>query len=1003
MGVERDLSIRLESDILTGEELIIHRVEGRERISQLFEYKILASRVEGTYIDPDEHMLKPASISLATADAEVHRLFGIISEVRDLAETTTVDPRVELTFVPSTFAATMRTTLDIFMEMSVPDIVDACLTRCGLTAGTHYDLGGLVAEYPPKEFVVQYNETDYAFICRLCEHHGIFFFFDFSTGKDVMVFGDGNDAFPTVERTPEVPFTPVDSEGGMFIDRIGSVDVVSRPMPKRYVLRDYNYRIPGVDLMAEAEVNPDGLGEVVEYGAHFKGPNEGTALANIRAQELLTQRRIWHGAGTAPSLSAGHKFTMTLHPGGDSELLVTGVRQAWGPGGSSESTLLTTTFDAVPAETLYRPPRLTPKPKVNGAITGMIDATDQSDYAEVDDQGRYRVRFMYDTAERGEGQASRLVRMMQPHAGEGYGMHFPLRPGVEVLLTCLDGDPDRPIISGTVPNPKTASPVTGANRDRNLIRTGGGNEIDISDEDGEARIKMTTPYMGTVFQLGAPNEPEIGAILKTTGNVVNTAKDTIGTGAAVVSAIADVQSGLVGKNITSFAGIPNKIEGFDKFEKFASSGLAALKGLANLGDSVLAPTKEWEEGSKAAADGDQKTAEDAVLAKYDPKKKYPDDAKKVMAGTAPNQIEVTETEAQFRDRLIQEKLDSMAAGDTTAVAEGAALQSAVTSTTEAAKAEDGKSSAYEWYKDTVKPYTDGASDVIGMAEGALATVKTVKETWSKWHKRLSKGGDAIAYAKALGEIDTVTVDALGSSSPRHSPLTLRTPGECYNLITATDSVVLVGDQGAYLASMINTAVVGKSHVRIASGDNMQIQGSNLLEISADKVYITSTDLLDVKSTKEIEVYSGKNTKITVKEKMTTVSDDDMSIESKKKYLLKAKDLIEAKADKITYAAEKTSFFIDTKEDLAVKSKRDTKLVADRNVFVEGKKKVSIKWPSGSLISENPKTLLKHGGSQVEMKSSKMTLKTSTLELKASTFKATGSGGVTVKGSTIKLG
>src|SRR5690606_3629366 len=132
-------------------------------------------------------------------------------------------------------------------------------------------------------------------------------------------------------------------------------------------------------------------------------------------------------------------------------------------------------------------------------------------YAELDAEGRYRVRFLFDTAERGEGQASKPVRMAQPHSGAGYGMHFPLRPGVEVALTCVDGDPDRPMISGTVPNPSTASPVAGGNNARNIIRTGGGNEINIADEDGAHRIKMTTPHADTIFQLGAPNEPSTGA------------------------------------------------------------------------------------------------------------------------------------------------------------------------------------------------------------------------------------------------------------------------------------------------------------------------------------------------------------------------------------------------------------------------------------------------------------------------------------------------------------
>src|SRR5690606_11970960 len=105
------------------------------------------------------------------------------------------------------------------------------------------------------------------------------------------------------------------------------------------------------------------------------------------------------------------------HPSGDIELLVTAVEHTLGVDEGSHTTTMIT---AIPAEITFRPRRRTPKPRVNGIITGVIDAGVQDTYADVDDQGRYRVRFMFDTAGRGEGQASRLVRMAQPHAGEGF-------------------------------------------------------------------------------------------------------------------------------------------------------------------------------------------------------------------------------------------------------------------------------------------------------------------------------------------------------------------------------------------------------------------------------------------------------------------------------------------------------------------------------------------------------------------------------------------------------
>ncbi len=981
MTQERDIRIRLESDALTGDELDIEQVEGSDRISQLFSYTIRASRVDGAFVDVDDLMLKPASLGFTIGDQEVHRLFGLISKVRDVSEPQMQHPRMELTFVPRAFAATMRETLDIFMEMSIPDIIDACLTRCGLTAGDQYDISGLTSSYEPREFVVQYKETDFAFISRLCEHVGIFYFVDHSTGKDVLTFGDNNSVFPNIERTPEIPFIPVVAGSGEFVDRIGSVEVVSNALPQRYTVRDYNYRTPGVDLMASADVDPNGLGEIVEYGAHFKGPNEGQRFADIRAQELLSTKRVWHGLGTAPNICAGLKFMLTEHPAGDSELLVIGVTHRWSEGGTE----FATSFEAIPAETRYRPPRLTPKPRISGSITGMIDAAAQDNYAEVDEQGRYRVRFMYDTAARGEGQASRLVRMAQPHAGEGYGMHFPLRPGVEVILTCIDGDPDRPIISGTVPNPKTASPVSSANRDRNLIRTGGGNEIDISDEAGVERIKMTTPHAGTVFQLGAPNEPEVGAVIKTSGSAIKQAKDTVGNAASVVSAIADIQSALVGNNVTSIAGIPNPLEGFDKFEAFASTGLKALKGLVGVADTIGGFGNWLEKTTKDNADSTKKSLEDEILKTRNPEPKYPDDAR-VVTVPGPNgggSIEVRESEEMFRKRIIQEQLATMPKEQKDK------KQSALTQATATAAAEDGK---WNWYEDDVKPWTEGANDVIDAADNVIGTIKTVKDTWSKWHKRLSKGGNALAFAWAKGHVGLADA-AIAESIPRHKAA-VRMPDEHYNLIAATDSVILNGQQGNYLLGM-TTAVHGENRCVVSSNIALDLDGGARAELAAQSVMVTGNLVLNLLSRKYLITHSNNSTTMSADGDMSLSTDKNMSLEAKKNYTLQVTNLHDAKAETVKWKSDK-KFTGDVGEHLTWKVGGNYKMTAEKEADFHGKKQARLKSDKGGILASPGQTKVDFN------KSNQLVLKDSGATLKSSKVEVSASATVTIKGSKVDV-
>jgi uncharacterized protein involved in type VI secretion and phage assembly len=221
---------------------------------------------------------------------------------------------------------------------------------------------------------------------------------------------------------------------------------------------------------------------------------------------------VLSGVSEVPRIAAGGRFTLDDHPKIVGELLVTEVRheakQPTALGGGGATQVYRSELRAIDAKTTYRPPRVTPKPRVHGAISGVIETASGGQYAELDDQGRYHVRFMLDQGGAPKGSASSLLRMAQPHAGPGYGFHFPLRDGVEVMLTCIDGDPDRPIITGAVPNPTTPTTVSSGNATRNVIRTGGGTEINIDDTDASTRFKITVPYAGTTFALGAPSSPQ---------------------------------------------------------------------------------------------------------------------------------------------------------------------------------------------------------------------------------------------------------------------------------------------------------------------------------------------------------------------------------------------------------------------------------------------------------------------------------------------------------------
>jgi type VI secretion system secreted protein VgrG len=156
-------------------------------------------------------------------------------------------------------------------------------------------------------------------------------------------------------------------------------------------------------------------------------------------------------------------------------------------------------FQGIPADKAnnYAPAKKTPIPKVNGIMTSAIEANG-SNYALLDDMGRYKVRMPFDNSSAKNAEASKYLRLAQPYAGAKYGIHFPSHEGTEMVWACIDGDPDRPMGIGTIPNANTISPVVGANKTQNIIRTAGGNELLMDDTDKKQKIRITTTAKHTL-------------------------------------------------------------------------------------------------------------------------------------------------------------------------------------------------------------------------------------------------------------------------------------------------------------------------------------------------------------------------------------------------------------------------------------------------------------------------------------------------------------------------
>jgi type VI secretion system secreted protein VgrG len=254
-----------------------------------------------------------------------------------------------------------------------------------------------------------------------------------------------------------------------------------------------------VALVARFPVHLGSRTSILTTAEHYLDGNFGNRLAQIRVEERRVDRDVWRLQSTLPDLRAGDVFGLDLpltradptdahhdHPAVHGEYLVVELRKHVDQRPHLESTAERREerddVVAIRADVTYRPPRTTPKPRIDGLLYAWIDGVELGTPAPLDEHGSYKVVLPFDSVPKEAGRASRWIRMAQPLAGQGTGIHFPLHEGTEVVLAHVQGDPDRPLIVGAVPNARTPSPVTSANPTQSVIRTYSGITMEFEDD-----------------------------------------------------------------------------------------------------------------------------------------------------------------------------------------------------------------------------------------------------------------------------------------------------------------------------------------------------------------------------------------------------------------------------------------------------------------------------------------------------------------------------------------
>ncbi len=466
---------------------------GVDQLSSLYEFNI--TLISKNYaVASDEVINKNATLLISDGD-HFYPYSGLISEFRQVDNTTDYC-MYKVILVPHLWLASLNMQSRVFVNTSLIVTARQLLTDIGIPEEEMETT--VINKSDEIELLVQYQESDLNFLCRLLEAEGVWFFFSeksllkIDQSKEKIIITNQSECFKGLNGLIKVQFKELSGfEGENCINRI---QIVNRVVPEKACVKNYNYRDPATELVGISKIHNGKFGTIYEYGGAIKNAAAVQNAAMVVSNRFSTRSVQIEGEGNYAWFRAGLRIRIEGHYCSEiekEECVLTQVSHC----GSRKNGVVAynNTFICIPSSIAerYAPEKHTIIPKIPGILTAKIEA-DGSEYAALDDKGRYKVRLHFDSSDSPNLAASKYVRLSQPYSGQQYGIHFPAHKGTEVLLACIDGDPNKPIGIGTVPNADMLSPVVNANCQHNIIRTAGGNEILFDDTDGKQKLHLKT-------------------------------------------------------------------------------------------------------------------------------------------------------------------------------------------------------------------------------------------------------------------------------------------------------------------------------------------------------------------------------------------------------------------------------------------------------------------------------------------------------------------------------
>jgi len=596
--------------------LRLARLSGHEQISRPFEYQLSLfggeSGSDGA-VDADKILGQSVTVTLSTGIAAGagsgsggKRYFnGIVTEFAHVGfGVRSHEYRAVLR--PAFWLLSRRADCRVFQKKSTPDIFAEVCKQ----AGSIDQRQALSARYEPWEYRVQYRESDFDFLSRLLEHEGIYYYFEHSAGKHVLVLTDDVGKLTSVTGYDEVPYYPASTAAARRErDHLGEWAVYRSFQAAAFASLEYNFETPAAAARAASPVaqrKDSSKYEIFEYPA---GARELTAagverLAKVRSEQLHASQSMSRSQGDAAGLSAGRLFKLKGHPRKDFDrkyLIVSAAieitsdsaqTQASAPAPAADSPpQFRIAIESVEADAPYRPERVTPRPLIQGAQTARVVGPSGKEIWS-DKYGRVKVQFHWDRVGKSDDASSCWVRVASSWAGKNWGSQHVPRIGQEVVVSFLEGDPDRPLIIGSVFNAEAMPPYElPANGTRSGLKSRSSldgtaenfNELRFEDKKGSEEIYL---HAEKDLQVVVENNQiiSIGATKKDKGDRTTTVQhdDKLTVGNDLTVAVTGKETRTVTKDRATSAKADDTLDVAKKYTLTAGDQITLECGLAKI-------------------------------------------------------------------------------------------------------------------------------------------------------------------------------------------------------------------------------------------------------------------------------------------------------------------------------------------------------------------------------------------------------------------------------------